>query len=188
MKSAVLATLLVCLCSLSSWAGTFSINLNNESTQIGYIQKLNTQTYGDTLAKARFLYNDHTNTTLGGISAGVTGAPGNVDGLKFGLDVALNGGQTKNDQKLMAVGLGFLADYAPPALRGFGVGGHLLYSPEIFTFLDGKEYFEWGFGASYQVLPNASVTLDYQNVRADIKDYGHRDLDDTVRLGIRLDF
>ncbi len=188
MKSAIWGVLILAFCVTPVWAGSFSIDLNQHSTQLGYVQQLDTQNYGDTFAKARYLYNDDTSTNLVGVSVGVTGTPGNADGLKLGLDVAVNGAQTKDDQKLLAVGLGFLAEYTPPVLRGFGIDGHLVYSPEIFTFMDGKDYFDWGIGASYKVLPNARVTLAYQNIQADIKNRGDRDLDDTVRLGFRLDF
>ncbi len=170
------------------FAGNFSIDLNQHSTQVEYVQQLDTQNYGDTFAKVRYLYNDDSSTNLFGAAAGVTGTPGNAAGLKLGLDVAVNGGQTKNDQKLLAVGLGFMAEYTPPALQGVGFAGHLVYSPEIFTFMDGKDYLDWGCGVSYKVLPNAKVTLAYQNIQADIKNRGNRDLDNTVRFGISLDF
>lgn len=172
----------------SVWAGSFSLDLNDHSTQIGYAQKLDTQNYGDTVARARYLYNDDTNTNLFGINGGVVGAPGNVDGLRIGLDVALNGGQTEGSQKLMAVGLGVNAEYLSPMLRGLGVDTHLVYSPSIFSFMDSEDYLEWGIGASYLVLPNAKVTLAYQKIEVDVTDFGDRDLDDTVRLGIKFDF
>ncbi len=188
MKSAILSLMIFSLLVAPVWAGSFSFDFNDHSTQIGYVQNLNTQGYGETVAKVRYLYNDDSRTNLAGIAAGVTGTPGNVDGLKLGIDVALNGGQTANDQEFMAVGLGFSADYNPPILSGFGVDGHVLYSPEIFTFLDVADYFEWGVGASYQVLPNAKVTLAFQNVRVDLENGGNSDLDETVRFGIKLDF
>ncbi len=188
MKSVVLALVFLSLFVSPVWAGSFSLDFNDYSTQIGFVQKLNTQTYGDTVAKVRYLYNNHSRTNLAGVAVGVIGTPGNVDGLKLGIDVALNGGETEADQEVLAFGLGFLADYAPPALRGFGLEGHLIYSPEIFTFLDSEDYIEWGVGASYQVLPTARVTLAFQNIHIDLKNRGGFDLDETVRFGISFDF
>ena len=188
MKSVILGLVFFSLLTTPVWAGSFSLDFNDHSTQFGYIQNLNTQNYGDTVAKVRYLYNDDSRTNLAGVSAGVIGTPGNADGLRLGIDVALNGGQTENDQEILAVGLGFLAEYAPPALRGFGFDGHLVYSPEIFTFLDSEDYFEWGVGASYQVLPNAKLTLAFQNIQIDLKNRNGFDLDETVRFGIKLTF
>lgn len=185
---AVLLTLFGFLLAFPAWAGTFAIDLNDDSTQLQYIQNLNTQNYGDTLAKARYLYNDDSDTSLIGVAGGVTGSPGNVDGLKFGFDVALNLADTDPDETLVAVGIGVGVAYNPPALRGLGIDGHFVYSPEIFTFADGEDYVEWGAGVSYQVLPNARLTLAYQNIEAEIENLGDRELDDSVRIGIKLDF
>lgn len=188
MKSVVLGLVFFSFLAAPAWAGNFSLDFNDHSTQFKFVQTLDTQNYGDTLIKARYLYNDDSSTNLGGVSAGVTGAPGNLDGLKLGLDIGLNGGQTENDQEVLAVGFGFSATYAPPALHGLGLDTHLVYSPEIFTFLDTEDYFEWGVGASYQVLPNARITLAFQNIQVDLKQQRNLDLDETVRFGIEFTF
>jgi hypothetical protein len=73
-------------------------------------------------------------------------------------------------------------------MAGIGVDAHLVYSPEIFTFMDTEDYFEWGFGLNYQVLPNARITLAFQNIQTQFKDRGHDDLDETVRFGVSLNF
>ena len=188
MKSVIFGLVFFSLLVTPVWAGNFSLDFNDHSTQFGLVQKLNTQNYGDTVVKARYLYNDSSRTNLGGIAAGVIGEPGNVEGLKLGIDVALNGGQTRNDKEFLAVGLGFSAVYAPAVLRGLGLDAHLVYSPEIFTFLDSEDYFEWGAGVSYQVLPNARITLAFQNIQVDIKNQPRSDLDETVRFGISFAF
>lgn len=188
MKSGLITLLLLPLFVATATAGSFSLDLNDHSTQIGYVQKLNTQNYGDTVAKVRYLYNDDSSTHLVGVAGGVVGTPGNLDGLNLGLDINLNGGQTKDSQKLLSIGVGFNAEYVPPALRGFGVDAHLVYSPSIFSFMDGNDYLEWGFGASFLVLPNAKITLAYQKIEVDIDGFGDRDLDDTLRLGVKFEF
>ncbi|MCF6180250.1 MAG: hypothetical protein L3J63_12810 [Geopsychrobacter sp.] len=188
MKPVLLSLLMFFLLAVPCWAGNFSFDFNDHSTQFGFVQKLQSQPYGDTLGKVRYLYNEDTDTNLGGVSAGVLGAPGNIDGLKLGIELALNGGNAVNDQKVLAFGLGLLTQYAPPVLAGFGVDAHLVYSPEIFTFLDSEDYFEWGFGANYQVLPNAKITLAFQNIQVQLKNFGNQSLDETVRFGINFSF
>ena len=188
MRSLLLTSALVPLLSLPAWAGSFSIDLNDHSTQLGYSQKLNTQSYGDSSARVRYLYNDDTRTHLAGIAGGVSGSPGTVDGLTLGLEVALNGGQARDDYDFLALGLGFNGEYMPPAMRGLGFDTHLIYSPDIFAFIDAEEYLEWGLGTSYQVLPNAKVTLAYQKVEVGLQGPGKKDLDDTIRVGVKFEF
>ncbi|WP_020678217.1 YfaZ family outer membrane protein [Geopsychrobacter electrodiphilus] len=188
MKSLIASLLMLLAVSVPCWAGSFSFDFNDNSTQFGYVQKIQAQAYGDTVAKVRYLYNDHTDTNLAGVAGGVIGTPGNIDGLKLGIDVALNGGQATSDQKFMAFGIGLSTQYAPPVIPGFDLEAHLVYSPEIFTFLDCKDYFEWGFGAGYHVLPNAKVTLAFQNIQTQFKNTGNYDLDETVRFGVSFSF
>lgn len=187
MKAALLALLGTCL-ALPAWAGTLAIDLNNDSAQLHYTQNLNTQSYGETFAKGRYLYNDDTDTNLIGVAGGVIGSPGDIDGLKFGFDLGLNGADTGNDLDLVAVGVGGSVRYNPPELRGLGISGHVVYSPEILTFADGEDYVEWGAGLSYQVIPNASLTLAYQNIEVDFGKRGKGELDDSVRIGLSFDF
>ncbi len=188
MQSFILSLLMLAASSLPAWAGSLSIDFNDRSTQIGYLQKLATPQYSDLVLKARYLYNEDTSTNLAGIAAGVIGSPGSLAGVQFGIDVALNGGRTIDEQDILALGLGFLVGYNPPALPGFGLDTRIVYSPEVFTFMDADDYFEWGVGASYSVLPNAKVRLVYQSVQVEIKNHGNRDLDETARIGISFEF
>jgi hypothetical protein len=188
MKSVILGLFFLSALTLPAWAGSFSIDFNDHSTQLGIAQKYNTPQYGDSVVKGRFLYNEDTDTKLLGIAAGVIGTPGNVAGLNLGIDVNLNGGSTADDLELLAAGLGLSAEFNPPQLQGFGVDAHLIYSPKIFAFMDVEDYFEWGFGVSYLVLPNARLTLAFQNIEVEIENGGDYEIDDTVRFGIEFEF
>ena len=64
MKSVVLSLFFLSLLTSPVWAGTFSLDFNDYSTHLGFVQKLNTQTYGDSVAKIRYLYNDDSRTNL----------------------------------------------------------------------------------------------------------------------------
>jgi opacity protein-like surface antigen len=188
MKSVFLSLFILTSFSVSCWAGSFSFDFNNHSTQLGYIQQLQQQPYGEMLAKVRYLYNDSSDTNLLGLAVGVLGSPGNVDGLKLGIDLAVNGGRTANSDDVLAFGVGLLTQYSPPALAGFGVDAHFVYSPEIFTYKDSEDYLEWGVGVNYQVLPNAKITLGYQDIQVKLKNAGNHDLDNTVRVGVIFTF
>ncbi len=188
MKSVILSVLFLFVFCQGAFAGSLSLEFNDYSTEIRIAQKLNNQQYGDTFVRARYLYNQDTRTNLAGLAVGVVGTPGNIDGLKLGFDVALNGGWTVADQEFLAAGLGFLVEYTPQVLPGLGVNAQVVYSPKIFTFVDADDYYEWGVGASYLVLPNAKILLSFQNIQVDLKNSGKADLDETVRFGIKFDF
>lgn len=178
------------LFALTSTAGaaSVSIELNDHSVQAGLRQTLPGQGYGDSLVGARLLYNENRDVVLGGIYGGVTGSPGNIGGLTFGVMLALNLADLPHGNDLLAAGIGLETRYLPPQLMGVGIDAHLTYGPDIFTFGDADSYIESGVGLGYQMLPNARLTLGYQHVRAGI-DHG-RDfrLDNTIRIGVTLDF
>lgn len=176
--------------TLASTAGAASVSLelNDHSAQAGFRQTLPGQGYGNSLVGARMLYNEDRDVVLGGIYAGVTGSPGNVGGLTFGVMLALNLADLPHSNELIAAGIGLEARYLPPQLMGVGVDARLTYGPDIFTFGDADNYLESGLGLSYQVLPNARLTLGYQHIRAGLENHHSYRLDDTIRVGVTLDF
>lgn len=187
MFRTVSALLLVLTFSGAAWAGTFALDFNDDSAQFGYVQQLSQEAYGGSIARARLLYNDDTETLLGTVGFGVVGSPGNIPGLETGIEVSVNGSDT-DSENLLAVAFGVQVDYAPPSLRGFAVTTGLSYAPKIFTFMDAEKYLETGVGIRYAIMPNASLTLAYQNILVDFEDYEDIRLDDSFRVGIRFDF
>lgn len=187
----MLRTVVILLLGLSvtgtAWAGTFTLDFNDESAQFGYVQLLNREAYGESLAGVRLLYNDDTDTLLGSVGFGVKGSPGNIPGLGTSILVSVNGSDTDSEQ-MLAVGVGLKVDYAPPALGGFGVTAGIHYAPDIFTFIDAENYLETVVGVRYTIMPNAALTLAYQNIRIDFDERDDVRVDDSVRFGIRFDF
>lgn len=169
-------------------AASVSLEFNDRSAQAGYRQTLQGQGYGDSLLGARLLYNEDRDTIMGGIYGGVSGSTGNVDGLTFGVVLALNAADLPHDHELIAAGIGVEARYLPPQLMGVGVDAHAVYAPDVFTFRDAEDYLEAGIGLGYQMLPNARLTLGYQHIRAGLENHHSYRLDDTLRLGVVLDF
>lgn len=171
----------------TAWAGTFSLDFNDESAQFGYVQSLTQEAYGNSLAGVRLLYNDDTETILGTVGFGVQGSPGNIPGLKTSILVSINGSDT-DGEAMLAVALGLMVDYVPHALEGLGVSAGIRYAPDIFTFIDAENYLETFVGVRYTIMPNAALTLAYQNIRIDFDEYDDVRVDDSVRIGVRFDF
>lgn len=187
MLRTVSAILLVLLCAGTAWASSFSLNFNDESAQFSYDHLLSREAYGESGARFRLLYNDDTDTFLGTAGVGVKGSPGNLPGLETGVLVSVNGSEI-DSEKLLAIGVGLQVDYAPPSLGGFGLTASVHYAPKVFTFMDAEDYLETGVGIRYAIMPNAALSLSYQNILVDFDNYDDVRLDDSVRIGVRLDF
>ena len=188
MKRVLGTTVLLCLLLAGScWAADFSLLLNDFSAQGRFNIALDKNDFGESYTEMRLLYNDHKDTQFGTIAGGVSGEPGDIPGVKFGAEVLANLGSS-NDKNLMAIGLGLKVNYLPPPVPGLAVYGRLQYAPELLSFLNCKNLFEPAVGVSYMITPKAAISVEYQNIRADIKHTGHRNIDNAVRAGILFHF
>ena len=187
MLRIITVLLLVVLGSGSAWAGTMSLDFNNESAQFNYKHLLTREAYGDSIAGFRLLYNEDTETFLGTVAAGVVGTPGNVPGLETGVDISASSSESDNE-KMFAIAVGLTVDYSPPVLGGLGVLARAHYAPKVFTFMDAEKYLETGVEIHFSFMPRAELLLSYQNVMIDFEKYDDVRVDDSVRIGIRLEF
>ena len=179
--------MLVMLAPSAVWAGSFALDFNNESAQFDYVQLLNREAYGESDARLRLLYNEDTDTFLGTVGAGVKGTPGNIPGLETGVQITINGSDT-NDEEMLAIGVGLQIDYAPPVLQGFGMMAGVHYAPKVFSFFDSERYLETGAGIYFAFMPHANLTLSYQNILIDFEDNNNVRVDDSLRIGVKLEF
>jgi len=189
MKSIFWSSVLVfSLLAAPCWGADFSLLLNNDSAQGTFSVDLDKSDYGATFAGLRLLYNGDQETWLGSVAGGVTGEPGNIPGVKVGVELLGNMGVTKNDHDLLVIGLGALVSYQPPQFQGAGVYTRLQYAPELLCFLDSEGMTEFAIGLSYAVTPKATISLEYQNVDVDFKNVDGKDIDNSVRAGIVFHF
>ena len=94
-----------------------------------------------------------------------------------------------NDSALgISVGLGGFVRYQPDFLWGLGVESSLYYSPDVISFNDTESFYEFTLRSTYQVLPQAKVTLGWQSIVADFDKSGREVIDRTVALGFRLNY
>jgi hypothetical protein len=188
MKRVYFSVLFCLMCGVCpSWGADFSFLLNDDSVQAELMVPLDENQYGDSFADLRMLYNDDEDTLLGTVSGGVKGAPGNFPGLQFGAQILGNAGDS-DDESILAVGLGLLAQYQPPQLQGLGAYARAQYAPELLCFLDSEGLTETAIGLSYRILPNATLALEYQNTEIDIEHDDERRIDESVRGGIVFNF
>lgn len=171
----------------SAWSADFSLLLNDDSAQAVLSSAFDKNEFGDSTVGGRLLYNDDKDSLFGSVGVGVSGEPGNLDGLKVGAQVLGNLGRSdRND--LLTFGLGLLASYQPPQLQGLGAYGRVQYSPELLSFLDSERLWEAAVGLNYMFTPKATLLLEYQNVEVDFDALGSQDIDESIRIGIQFFF
>jgi len=186
-----IAALLVLSGSALAAANSLELNFNDESAQARFGLILSQDAYGSALLDLRGLYNDEKDRNFWLVSGGFDfiGEPGTVPGLELGIAADVKVGDSDvADSDFGAVGVGALARYYPPALGGFGVGARLLYSPEIFTFLEAERVTEFSTRVGYVITPRIGVHVEYQKVRVEFDRGGHVDIDDDVRVGFEARF
>jgi hypothetical protein len=187
MLRTVAAILFIALSAGTAWSSSLSLNFNDDSAQFEYLHLLSREAYGESNARLRLLFEDDTDTFLGSAGAGVKGSPGNLPGLETEVMVSAFSSKIEGE-KLLSIGVGLGVDYAPPSLGGLGVTAGIHYGPKVFTFLDAEDYLETTVGLRYFMMTNAALTLAYQNILVDFDAYGDVRLDDSVRIGVRIDF
>ena len=172
-------------------ANSLELNFNDDSAQARFGAIINQDAYGTSMFEVRGLYNDEDNRDLWMTSGGFAfvGEPGNAPGLELGIlaDVKV-GDADAADADFGAVGIGGLVRFYPPALGGFGVGGRVLYSPKIFSFLESDGMLEFSTRVGYVITPKIGVHVEYQKIEVDFDRYGDQDVDDEVRFGFEARF
>jgi hypothetical protein len=120
----------------------------------------------------------------------ITGAASGVDPLQGGLGLRLsyiiNDRESEEDGAALALG-GFLR-YTLPQYDRIHFSGSLYYAPEVLSFSDVDEYYEYGLDAGYSVLKNADVYLGWRTVKADFKNDGTERMDTGFHVGFRARF
>lgn len=76
----------------------------------------------------------------------------------------------------------------PESWGGFGIGAFLYHAPDVVSFRDAESLTEYGVFVSFQITPQASVVLGYQNIEADIENVGTAEFDDGGYFGFDIRF
>ncbi len=187
---AAVACLLLCGNAFAA-ANGIELNFNDDSVQGRYLGIINQDAYGTSMLDARLLYNDEDDIErwLASLGLDFVGEPGNIAGLELGIAVDGKLGDTDvQDTEIGAIGVGALVRYYPPALGGFGFGGRLIYSPEIFCFMETERVTEFSARLGYAVTPKIGLHVEYQKVRVEYELYGKADFDEEVRFGFEARF
>lgn len=189
MKRLVFA-LLTLLFTVGANAQTATIELNDTSAELGYGFLVGGSRFGRNELKTDFLFNNK-ETYLVDSSFQVFDEVGSkAPGLTAGVGGKLYGAtMTKPNRNLLAAGVGGMLRYSLPKIKRlvFGVDGY--YAPPILSFADAKYFFELAGRVQFDLLPTASVYVEYHQYTMNDKNVGKDvTLNNQVRLGLELSF
>jgi len=168
-------------------AGSIELDFNDNSVQGRLIIPLVLYDHGSTEFNARMLYNDDEDLTLGSAGLDFIGQPAQVPGLALGVGLEVLGGQKKDpfkNQDILALAAGARLSYLPPALNNtLGLHARFFYAPKVLSGLETDRALETALRASFSIIPQVDIFLEYQNVQMDFKDIGDQTVDEGIRIG-----
>ena len=184
----VLILLSFSIASVAANAQTASITLSDSSAQLGYGFLVGGGSYGRNELKVEFLYNDK-ETYLADVSMQVFDEVGSKSlGLKAGVGAKLYGASlVDSDRELFALGVGGMIRYSIPKIRRVILGVDGYYAPPIVSFLDAENFYEVAGRFEFEVLPTASVYIEYRQFTMG---YDKREfhVDKGGRVGMEINF
>ena len=82
----------------------------------------------------------------------------------------------------------FRSRLAIPSIQRLALGATFFYSPDIISFFDVKKFIEFSGRVEYELLPQASLFIGYQQFTGTTKSDVVFDVDKGLRLGGRIEF
>jgi len=190
VSARILTAFLLILLSTTVSAQRLDINLKQDSARFSYIALIGGSTFGRTEMNAGILYNEDGNQAANVGLQVIDMAGSKTPGLEVGVGPRFY--YLKHDasnSSAAAVAVGGQLRYKLPSVQRLSLIGNLFYAPSITTTLDADNLYEFGMGASYELLPTANVYLKYRRIRADFtKGVGAETIDSGVVLGMNFSF
>lgn len=170
-------------------AGTLDANISSDSVRGTFSQALNGYNrYGTPYWDAGLLYTNDTDAWIGHLGLQVVG---DTSARNASIRAGLGGRLyfvNSDPGDGAALGLGGTVTARIPQYNRFALRGHAYFAPDIISFHDLDQFFEYGIDFEYQLLKNNYVYVGYRQIRAEVSDGGHQTLDTGFHVGLRLTF
>ncbi len=116
--------------------------------------------------------------------------PSEQNPLTFGVGVrGYLGNIDAADQDVVAFALGGELRYTIPGTMPAAIYLRLHYAPEITSFSDADEVYDYNLGFQIEALPQTTGFIGWRHIEIDTDDAGDVELDDDrVHIGVRLTF
>lgn len=183
--------LLLAMLGAPAMADSFTAQLSSDSARFRYTMMGMGQSFGNLESSVGFLYTDTKNARnsyLADVGAFVRG-----ESVEAPIIVSIGGrfyAGKAQDYTVYAIGLGGDVLLLPESWGGFGIGGFFLIAPGVVSFGDSDGLLDYGANLIFEVSPQATVLLGYQNVETDINatNVGTIKIDDSVFFGVHIKF
>ena len=176
---------LALLVSNNAFSEEIKIRLGNQSARFMYMTEAFGQDFGRLELEAGFLYNEN-NDNMVNVGLLVRG-----ESVSVPLIVALGARAyyaKYGSYSLGAIAIGGDLLLQPESWSGFGLGAYYYTAPGVVSFLDAKDLSEYGIYASYQITPQATLALGYQQIDVDINNLGGRVFDKGGYFSLNINF
>ncbi|MDH5571090.1 MAG: hypothetical protein OEY89_04945 [Gammaproteobacteria bacterium] len=183
--------LLMLLASGAVLADSLMAQLSSDSARFRYQVAGLGQSFGNLETEVGFLYTDKTagsNDYIADVGVLVRG-----ESVEAPIVVSIGGrlyaGKVA-DYNVYAVGLGGDAMLLPESWGGFGIGAFFIMAPGVVSFGDSDGLREYGVTLNFDVSPQASVILGYQNIEVNIEtnNVGDVEVDKGAFFGVHIKF
>lgn len=174
------------LASNAADAAYFDLNLSNKSAQARYATVIGGSTLGRTESSVSFLFTDSSKYVVDFGLLVIDVAGSKSPGLEVGVGPKFYFADGDNGQAV-TIGLGGQLRYKIPGLPRVNFGLDAYYAPNIVSFADASNMYEFGLRLGYEILPTADVYTGYRRIHANY-DKGEETLDESVIFGLKISF
>lgn len=181
----LILSLVLMLCSTTSFAQIFTIQIGENSGRFHYTSNPVGKVLGPLELNGGLMFNDDDDYSIN-FGAHVRGE--NLDAPLL-VAVGVRGYYTRaRSSDAFSIAIGADVNWMPLSVPGLEVGGYVYGAPDILSFGDGERLLDYGARVGYQIIPLATIFLGYQNFDVDIESKGRATLDDGFMLGVHFRF
>lgn len=165
------------------------IQLANDSARFMYITEAFGQDFGRVELESGFLYNKNNDYLL---NMGLL-----VRGESVSVPVIVSIGArayyatvstATASYTVSAIAIGGDLLLTPDSWGGLGLGAYFYTAPGVVSFSDAKGLSEYGVYASYQITPQANISVGFQNIDTNINNVGDVTIDKGTYFALNLSF
>jgi len=110
-------------------------------------------------------------------------------GLSLGVGFKLNYTQV-NNKSFMSLPIGLVASYELPFpdLIPMFIETSVYYAPQVLSFLDAKNYVEYRINYKMEMIKNVDLKIGYRNMNTNYLNQGNLNYNNSLYLGVMIDF
>lgn len=192
MRSGAWTAVLLCAAAPNlAVATSIDINVSDETAAVAVRNPVGLRMENVTRSDVEvgyFYKDDPRNTMMGHLGFEVSGGAGaNAPGLDFGAGLKAYLG-TFADYDVGAITFGLMARYAPPVAQRFFISLRGNYSPNVLTFNDGENFFEFNGRFGYEILPQVEIYAGYRKIEVELDNGADINPEDGWHVGLGFSF